>query len=127
MVSVQPLNATMAHSLSYEVRYRLLKYVADHPNATQRELARELGISVGKVNYCLRALVDKGLVKIRNFRDNEKKSTYVYLLTPKGIEEKVNVTLDFLRWKREEYDLLSKEIERLTDEVRQLTANTPDV
>ena len=117
----------MTHTFSHEVRYRLLKHLADHPNASQRELARELGVSVGKVNYCLRALVDKGLVKIRNFRNNENKSTYAYLLTARGIEEKVNVTLDFLRWKREEYDLLSKEIERLTDEVQKLTANTPDV
>ena len=112
----------MTHPLSQEVRYRLLKYLAEHPNATQRELARELGVSVGKVNYCLRALVDKGLVKVRNFRNNENKSAYVYLHTPKGIEEKVTVTFDFLRWKLEEYDLLSKEIERLTDEVRELTA-----
>jgi len=112
----------MTHPLSQEVRYRLLKYLAEHPSATQRELARELGVSVGKVNYCLRALVDKGLVKVRNFRNNDNKSAYVYLLTPKGIEEKVTVTLDFLRWKLEEYDLLSKEIERLTDEVRELTA-----
>ena len=112
----------MTHPLSDEVRYRLLKYLADNPSATQRELARELGVSVGKVNYCLRALVDKGLVKVRNFRNNENKSSYAYLLTPKGIEEKVTVTLDFLRWKLEEYDLLSKEIERLTDEVRELTA-----
>ncbi len=112
----------MTHPLSHEVRYRLLKYLAEHPNATQRELARELGVSVGKVNYCLRALVDKGLVKVRNFRNNENKSAYVYLLTPKGIEEKVTVTFDFLRWKLEEYDLLSKEIERLTNEVRELTA-----
>lgn len=111
----------MTHALSQEVRYRLLKHLGEHPNATQRELARELGVSVGKVNYCLRALVEKGLVKIRNFRNNENKSAYVYLLTPRGIEEKVNVTYDFLRWKLEEYDLLSKEIERLTKEVHELT------
>ena len=111
-----------SHPLSQEIRYRLLKYLADHPDASQRELARELGVSVGKVNYCLRALIEKGLVKVRNFRKNENKSAYVYLLTPRGVEEKVNVTLDFLKWKREEYDLLSKEIERLTDEVRELTA-----
>lgn len=111
----------MSHALTQEVRYRLLKVLAEHPDATQRQLARELGISVGKVNYCLHALVEKGLVKVRNFRNNENKSAYAYLLTPKGVEEKVNVTLDFLRWKREEYDLLSKEIERLTNEVRELT------
>lgn len=116
----------MSHPLSQEIRYRLLKYLADHPEASQRELARELGVSVGKVNYCLRALIEKGLVKVRNFRNNENKSAYVYLLTTRGVEEKMNVTFDFLKWKLEEYDLLSKEIERLTNEVRELTAKSSE-
>jgi EPS-associated MarR family transcriptional regulator len=110
----------MSHTLSPEARYRLLKYLTEHPDATQRELARELGISLGKANYCLKALMEKGWVKVRNFTNSKKKSAYVYILTPKGLEEKVNVTYDFLRRKVAEYDLLSQEIERLTDEVRQL-------
>ena len=103
-----------------EIRYRLLKYLAEHPEATQRELARELGMSLGKINYCLKAVMRKGWVKARNFRNSKKKAAYLYILTPKGIEEKVNVTTDFLRRKVLEYDVLSKEIERLTAEVKEL-------
>src|SRR2546426_6040069 len=104
----------MPQTLSHEVRYRLLKYLDEHPDATQRELARELSVSVGKINYCLQALIAKGWVKMRNFRNSNKKSAYLYILTPKGIDEKLNVTSAFLRRKIEEYELLSKEIERLT-------------
>src|ERR1700752_2759563 len=110
----------MLPSLTQEIRYRLLKFLADHPEATQRELARELGMSLGKANYCLKALMGKGWVKARNFRNSKKKAAYLYGLTPKGIEEKVRVTADFLRRKVVEYDLLSKEIERLTAEVKEL-------
>jgi len=115
MRRVQRLNGV--HSISDEVRYRLLKYLADHPEASQREVARELGISLGKVNYCLKALIGKGWIKARNFRNNRHKAAYVYVLTPKGIEEKVAVTRAFLRRKVAEYDLLVKEIETLTAEV----------
>ena len=113
----------MAPTVSYEIRYRLLKYVAEHPDATQRELASELGVSLGKANYCLRALMEKGLVKVRNFRNSGRKRTYAYILTPRGIEEKIDVTHDFLRRKIAEFDLLSKEIEELTGEVRELAPN----
>lgn len=112
----------MPHAVDDEVRYRLLKYVAEHPSATQRELATELGISLGKTNYCLRALVEKGLIKARNFRNSDRKSAYAYALTAKGIEEKIAVTVDFLRRKIEEYDVLSREIEQLTVEARALGA-----
>jgi EPS-associated MarR family transcriptional regulator len=105
------------HHPSQEVRYRLLSYLAQHPEATQRELARELGVSVGKVNYCLKALVAKGWLKIRNFQKNTNKSAYLYLLTAKGIEEKMDVTSAFLRRKLEEYEQLTKEIARLRREV----------
>lgn len=110
----------MDHGVSQEVRYRLLKYLAEHPDASQRDLARELGISLGKVNYCLRALIEKGWVKMRNFRRSRKKAAYLYVLTPRGIEEKMNVTSAFLRRKIAEFDLLSKEIETLTQELREL-------
>src|SRR2546429_2491289 len=111
-----------AREISDEVRYRILKYISENPNASQRQLARELGVSVGKVNYCLRALIGKGLLKMRNFQNNQDKSAYLYVLTPKGIEEKIKVTYDFLRRKISEYDLLSKEIELLSAEVRGLDA-----
>lgn len=110
----------MPHTLTHEVRYRLLKYLDEHPEATQRELARELGVSVGKVNYCLKALMEKGWIKARNFRNSNHKSAYLYVLTPKGIEEKVSVTTSFLRRKIAEYDVLRQEIDRLNAEVEQL-------
>ena len=116
------MNAPPEHSLSDEVRYRLLRYVDDHPHASQRELARELGVSVGKVNYCLRALTEKGWLKMRNFRNAENKIAYRYVLTPKGIEEKIEVTSRFLRRKLEEYELITAEIERLTRELREVPA-----
>lgn len=101
-----------------EVRYRLLKYLSEHPDASQRELARELGVSLGKANYCLRALMAKGLVKMRNFRNSSRKSAYAYVLTPQGLEEKICVAYDFLRRKVDEYDLLREEIERLRVEIQ---------
>ncbi len=114
----------MEQALSHEVRYRLLKYLADHPDATQRELARELDVSVGKINYCLRALTAKGWLKMRNFRNSKRKAAYLYILTPKGIEEKLSVTSTFLRRKIEEYESLSEEIERLTAELSRVTSTS---
>ena len=107
----------MFHTVPDEVRYKLLHYLEQHPEASQRELARHLDISIGKVNYCLRALIEKGWLKMRNFRNSNNKMSYAYHLTPKGLEEKVNVTAAFLRRKMAEYDALSEEIERLTREV----------
>ena len=96
-----------------------MSWAMQHPNASQRELAEYLGVSVGKVNYCLRALVLKGWVKMRNFRNSKKKLLYMYILTPKGVEEKAGVTVRFLRRKIAEYNALSAEIERLTREVKE--------
>ena len=107
----------MFHTVPDEIRYKLLHYLEQHPEASQRELARHLDISIGKVNYCLRALIEKGWLKMRNFRNSNNKLSYAYHLTPKGLEEKVNVTAAFLRRKMAEYDALSEEIERLTREV----------
>jgi EPS-associated MarR family transcriptional regulator len=110
----------MSYVPADEIRYRLLSYIEDHPAATQRQVAGVLGISIGKANYCLNALIEKGWVKVRNFRNSNNKSAYLYVLTPRGIEEKVAVTCAFLRRKRDEYDRLGREIERLADEVRRL-------
>jgi len=107
----------MNHTISDESRYRLLRFLEEHPEASQRDLARHLDVSVGKVNYCLRALIEKGLLKVRNFRNSKNKITYAYHLTPKGLEEKVNVTYAFLRRKMAEYDAVSAEVERLSREV----------
>ncbi len=100
-----------------ETRYRLLRLLEEKPNASQRELARALGISVGKVNYCLHALIDKGSLKIKNFGRNKRKLAYAYVLTPKGIEEKIELTLRFLKRKVAEYDALLADIEELKREV----------
>lgn len=103
------------------MRYRLLRFLSQHPDASQRDLARELNISLGKVNYCLHALMQKGLVKARNFTNSKNKAAYAYILTKKGIEEKVSVTTAFLRRKIEEYGSIAGEIERLRAEVREMT------
>lgn len=103
--------------LTDEYRYKLLSKINDNPHLSQRELASELGISLGKVNFCLKALVEVGLVKVDNFRNSKNKSGYLYLLTPKGIEQKAKVTKKFLMAKIEEHGALVKEIEELQKEV----------
>ncbi|MDX8401379.1 MAG: MarR family EPS-associated transcriptional regulator [Mariprofundaceae bacterium] len=99
--------------------YRLLKLIEERPEISQRELARELGLSLGKVNYCLKAFVKKGLVKADNFRRSDNKRAYAYLLTPKGIEEKARLTLAFFRHVSSEYEALRAEVERLGLDARE--------
>ncbi|MDD2748531.1 MarR family EPS-associated transcriptional regulator [Acidithiobacillus sp.] len=107
-------------------RYQLLKLLTEHPEMTQRELAATMGISLGKTNYCLKALVDKGLVKMGNFRNNPDKGVYAYLLTPEGVQEKARVTVRFLHRKMAEYDALQTEIASLRREVDGLGASGLD-
>jgi EPS-associated MarR family transcriptional regulator len=102
--------------LTDEYRYRILKLLAADPHASQRRIADELGISLGRVNFCLKALIQKGLVKVNNFRSSTNKRAYLYLLTPKGIEEKAVVTARFLRRKLDEYETLKRELEELQRE-----------
>lgn len=104
--------------LDDKTRYRLLTHLQRNPELSQRQLAEELGMSVGKINFCLRALLDKGLLKVRNFRDSRNKRAYAYYLTPKGAEEKLRATARFLQRKLEEYQGLEREIEELRREVR---------
>ena len=99
-----------------EVHYRLMRLIEERPELTQRQVAQELGVSLGKVNYCLQALVGKGHVKFANFRRNPNKRYYTYLLTRAGIEAKADMTLEFLRRKMTEYDRLKREIDALTAE-----------
>jgi EPS-associated MarR family transcriptional regulator len=106
--------------LTDETRYRLLKLLEADPHASQRRIADELGISLGRVNYCLQALVKKGLVKVNNFRGSTNKRAYLYLLTPRGIEERATVTARFLRVKLDEYELLKRELEDLQREAASL-------
>lgn len=99
--------------LTDEYRYKIFKLVESNPEISQRELARELGISLGKVNYCMKALIQKGLLKVGNFRNSKNKMAYLYKLTPKGIEEKASVTARFLKKKISEYELLQSEIQQI--------------
>ena len=101
-------------------RFRLLNLLEANPDLTQRDLALELGVSLGKVNYCLRALVAKGLVKASNFKNSKNKSAYFYLLTPKGIEERAVMTVRFLEHKVAEHQVLVAEIEELRAAVKEL-------
>ena len=93
-----------------DIRLDLLRKLESSPEYTQRELSREMGVSLGKVNYCIRKLTEKGLVKITNFKQNPNKMGYAYLLTPQGIEEKSRLTFSFLKRKIIEYEILKKEI-----------------
>jgi len=100
-----------------ETHYRLLKLLAERPEVSQRQLAQTLGISLGKINYCLRALLDQGWVKANNFKNNKNKLAYAYLLTPQGIEAKARIAARFLARKIAEYEALEREILRLRIEV----------
>jgi len=105
-----------------EAHYKLLRLIESRPDATQRELAQALGVSLGKVNYCVNALIEKGLVKARNFRNSQNKLAYAYLLTPRGIEQKTVVAVQFLRRKVSEYEALKREIAELKREVESTAA-----
>lgn len=91
-------------------QFEVLRKINKNPKSTQRELAQELGFSLGKINYCLKALKKKGLVKIDNFQKNPNKIKYIYVLTPKGIQQKTKLTLEFMKRKMKEYDELKKDI-----------------
>ncbi|MDZ4154523.1 MarR family EPS-associated transcriptional regulator [Methylicorpusculum sp.] len=106
--------------LTDEYRYKILKLVESKPELSQREIAKELGISLGKANFCLKALIDVGMVKATNFRNSKNKLAYMYLLTPSGIEAKANITMRFLKRKVEEHDELLREIAELRKDVAQL-------
>ena len=92
--------------------FNVLRKIQNKPESTQRELAEDLGFSLGKINYCLNALKFKGLVKISNFKKNPNKVGYIYILTPKGITEKTKLTISFMKSKMKEYEELKKEIDK---------------
>ena len=100
-----------------EIDLELLRHLESEPHLNQRNLAGRLGLSLGKANYCLKALVRKGLVKISNFRRSDNKLAYAYLLTPTGVQEKARLTVAFLKRKQREYEQLQVEIARLKAEV----------
>ncbi len=99
--------------------YDLLKTLEGNPSLSQRDLAKRLGISLGKVNFCLNALVEKGCLKVNNFRNSGNKLSYAYLLTPRGVEEKARITVYFLKYKMQEYERLRAEIAELRREAEQ--------
>ena len=99
--------------------FRVMRILQENPDLTQRELAEKLGVSVGGLNYCLKALMDKGWVKMQNFQNSKNKFKYVYLLTPQGIAERVALTSRFLDRKMQEYEALKAEIESLHQDVQQ--------
>jgi len=100
-----------------EIHFDLLRRLEQNPDCTQRELANEMGISLGKVNYCLKKLAEKGWIKARNFYRSPNNSSHAYLLTPKGVEEKGKLTIKFLRRKMVEYEMLKSEIAQLWEEI----------
>jgi len=106
----------MASNIDPGLRYKLLKLLEENPDMNQRQLARELGLSLGKMNYCLKALIAKGFVKARNFRNSKNKLAYAYLLTPHGIEEKVRLTFEYFRIVESQYEALRREVELLRDQ-----------
>jgi EPS-associated MarR family transcriptional regulator len=106
--------------LDKSTHYGLLKTLEENPGLSQRDLAKKLGISLGKVNFCLNALVEKGSLKINNFRKSDNKLAYAYLLTPRGVEEKARITVQFLKYKVQEYERLRSEIEELKREAEQI-------
>jgi EPS-associated MarR family transcriptional regulator len=100
-----------------EMRFKLMRLLEANPRLSQREAARELGISLGKVNYCLKALMRIGWIKATRFKNSDHKLAYMYLLTPRGVDEKANITVDFLKSKMREYEQLRTEIEQLKMDV----------
>jgi EPS-associated MarR family transcriptional regulator len=104
-------------NLQEDTYFRVMRLLQENPDLTQRELAEKLGVSVGGLNYCLKALMEKGWVKMQNFSHSKNKFGYVYILTPKGISEKAALTGNFLKRKMEEYEALKTEIETLKSEL----------
>ena len=95
-----------------QIIFNVLRKLEKNPSITQRELSNKLGISLGRINYCLKELRNKGLIKISNFRKNKNKINYVYLLTPKGISEKTKLTISFMKRKIQEYDELKEDLQK---------------
>jgi len=103
----------MAKAASDDVRFRVLRVLEDNPDLSQRQIASELGVNVGAVNYCLNALIEKGQIKVRDLRSSDNKLRYAYILTPRDVAEKTRLTGAFLRRKMAEYEALKADIEAL--------------
>src|SRR3954470_7367686 len=110
----------MAAPVTDEFRFKIMQLVEKNPAITQREVARQLGMSIGKANFCVRALVDKGILKATSFCNSKNKRAYAYVLTPSGIEERAKLTVNFLKRKLDEYAAIQKEIAELTEQAQEL-------
>ena len=104
--------------IDQEIHLKLLRHLEANPQVSQRELAEHLGVSLGKANYCLQALAERGLIKARNFKNSANKRAYLYLLTPKGLKTKAQISVRFLQLKIEENEALLAEIEELRNELK---------
>lgn len=122
---IERLKVSGTAMLSDEYRYKILKRLEANPEISQRELAGDLGISLGRVNFCVQALIEKGLIKAKNFRNSKNKKGYAYLLTPRGIEEKARITVEFLKIKIAEHEALTKEISGLQAEAVRVQSRQP--
>jgi len=107
-----------------DTHLKVLRSIEENPEITQRELAQKLGVSLGKVNYCLRALIDRGWIKVKNFKNSNNKAAYTYLLTPSGIEEKAKITVRFLKRRMRDYEQIKREIAELEAEVNGSTVQS---
>lgn len=116
----------MNMALDSEIRLRLLKLLEDQPEMTQRQMNKKMGVSLGKVNYCLTALIEKGMIRVERFKKHKKKSAYIYRLTPKGFEELASLTLSFLKLRIQEYDQVRLEIKILSDQIDKIDPNLWD-
>ena len=106
--------------MSEEMSYQVFKLIEQDPEISQRELSKHLGVSLGKVNYCLRALIDKGWVKAKNFKNSQHKFAYRYAITPQGVQQRASLTVSFLKRKVVEHEELQREIESLRSEVQKI-------
>jgi EPS-associated MarR family transcriptional regulator len=120
----KPIHMTSRRSqLQEDTYFRVLRMLQDNPDMTQREIAEKLGISTSGLNYCLKALIDKGWIKVQNFSQSKNKFGYIYVLTPQGISEKVALTSRLLKRKMQEYGELKDEIEALQNEISPAMGN----
>ncbi|MDA3831997.1 MAG: MarR family EPS-associated transcriptional regulator [Spirochaetales bacterium] len=114
------------HDYEQGIHYRLMKMLSKEPNVSQRDMAKRMGISLGKINYCVTELASKGWIKIIRFKSAKNKIPYTYMLTPKGLEEKARMTLSFLKRKLSEYEEIKKQIRELRHEVEEDVLDDPD-
>jgi EPS-associated MarR family transcriptional regulator len=105
--------------MSTHMNYKLMKLLEENPTMSQRDAARALGVSLGKVNYCLRALMGRGWVKAANFKNSQNKAAYLYVLTPSGLRRKADLAVEYLKEKVDEYEALRLEIEQMRRETHQ--------